>query len=213
MTESVVWIAVAIPFIILFSCLSDYCISRNVGRFWRMANVPINIDPNETELPKKTKRCTTAEEVEALPRIVYIANNDDRNNSILMNKNGTIVSSLKLLSEMNKNKIDTESLNTTIVTTEDVRTTVTKGDIDDGCTAVSLSLVPAMTNEDVESRNVADECCICLEKFECNESLTSLPRCQHIFHPNCVGSWILQRKKNVCPICKTEIFVDSDEHI
>ncbi|KAJ5076766.1 target of erk kinase mpk-1 [Anaeramoeba ignava] len=43
-------------------------------------------------------------------------------------------------------------------------------------------------------------CCICLEKFNEGDNITTLP-CFHIFHSSCIQTWLNMNK--VCPLCKT----------
>lgn len=47
-----------------------------------------------------------------------------------------------------------------------------------------------------------DQCCICLENYEANETLTELP-CRHFFHKKCITPWLMERDR-VCPICKRD---------
>jgi Ring finger domain len=174
---------IIIPVMIVFSCCIDWMMGRSVGRFWSPSPTP-----EETELAtttpkkKKSKRDTTEEEVNNLPKILFVGattadETNDKVASTPVNLVGTVIDSEAPLP----------------ASTTGSTTSTTPTDIENGTDNVAYH---------------ADECCICLEKFELNESLTSLPRCEHIFHPSCVGSWILERKKNVCPICKTQIFVD-----
>ncbi|KAI9136443.1 hypothetical protein BKA69DRAFT_1033596, partial [Paraphysoderma sedebokerense] len=48
--------------------------------------------------------------------------------------------------------------------------------------------------------NEPTNCCICLEDFEDEEELRVL-HCHHMFHTQCVDTWLLERK-NVCPVCR-----------
>jgi Ring finger domain len=57
---------------------------------------------------------------------------------------------------------------------------------------------------------LAIECCsICLEEFSDDEIVTALPRCCHLFHTTCIGQWILERKSNNCPLCKSLVIEKS----
>ncbi|CAI2376222.1 unnamed protein product [Moneuplotes crassus] len=49
-----------------------------------------------------------------------------------------------------------------------------------------------------------DECSICLEKFNENDQLISLP-CHdaHMFHPHCISDW--SKVSEACPICRVRI--------
>ena len=48
-----------------------------------------------------------------------------------------------------------------------------------------------------------EECGICFEKFQRGAEMMTLPKCDHSFHPDCVGTWL--RKSLICPLCKTNI--------
>lgn len=48
-----------------------------------------------------------------------------------------------------------------------------------------------------------DICPICLESYQLNEDISEL-KCQHIFHSNCINSWINMEKFN-CPTCNSII--------
>lgn len=51
------------------------------------------------------------------------------------------------------------------------------------------------------------ECSICLTEFGDSEKLKFLPNCAHVFHIDCIGTW-LQANLN-CPICRTNIIMSS----
>ncbi|XP_071712469.1 RING-H2 finger protein ATL56-like [Rutidosis leptorrhynchoides] len=50
------------------------------------------------------------------------------------------------------------------------------------------------------------ECVVCLEKFKTGERCKLLPNCNHIFHGECIDSWLI--KTGACPICRA--FVDME---
>ena len=54
------------------------------------------------------------------------------------------------------------------------------------------------------------ECSICIDDFELDEVLTLLPKCQHVFHKDCIKPWLLERQGR-CPLCKTSVLGDGDE--
>jgi len=49
----------------------------------------------------------------------------------------------------------------------------------------------------------APTCCICLDEYECGDTLTRMP-CRHDFHTDCIGPW-LERNRS-CPLCKQDVF-------
>lgn len=57
------------------------------------------------------------------------------------------------------------------------------------------------------------DCAICLEKIvpeaKCDEEKPRTLDCSHIFHRECIGSWLVQ--KHNCPLCRTAVKVDAPE--
>ena len=50
------------------------------------------------------------------------------------------------------------------------------------------------------------ECAICLEEFKRNDIIKEFYRCKHIFHKECLKSWL--KRSNVCPLCKHDLTED-----
>lgn len=50
------------------------------------------------------------------------------------------------------------------------------------------------------------ECAICLSEFEDDESLRLLPKCDHVFHSECIDAWLSGH--NTCPVCRANLAVD-----
>ncbi|EEF28817.1 E3 ubiquitin-protein ligase ATL31 [Ricinus communis] len=47
------------------------------------------------------------------------------------------------------------------------------------------------------------ECAICLSEFEDDETLRLLPKCNHVFHPECIDEWLTCRV--TCPVCRANL--------
>lgn len=60
----------------------------------------------------------------------------------------------------------------------------------------TLKTVPAPTSQ---------SCSICLTAFESRESATLLSPCDHLYHIDCIKSWLLDNK--TCPLCLQEIIL------
>lgn len=58
-----------------------------------------------------------------------------------------------------------------------------------------------------KSSSINTGCVICLEDFKDGDVCRALPECHHVFHKECVVSWLMQ--SNSCPICRafTAVFV------
>ncbi|CAL9105511.1 unnamed protein product [Musa textilis] len=47
------------------------------------------------------------------------------------------------------------------------------------------------------------ECAVCLSEFEDDEELRLLPRCSHVFHPDCIDAWLASHV--TCPVCRANL--------
>ncbi|GMH14656.1 hypothetical protein Nepgr_016497 [Nepenthes gracilis] len=52
------------------------------------------------------------------------------------------------------------------------------------------------------------ECAVCLSEFEDQETLRLLPKCNHIFHPDCINAWLAAHI--TCPLCRANVLSNSD---
>ena len=72
------------------------------------------------------------------------------------------------------------------------------------------------TAKELKVGNGAEECSVCLVEFEDSDTIKMLPKCQHVFHQNCIDTWLPSRM--TCPICRqkltsqdTVIDIDDDD--
>ncbi|XP_028771868.1 RING-H2 finger protein ATL11-like [Neltuma alba] len=47
------------------------------------------------------------------------------------------------------------------------------------------------------------ECAVCLNEFEDDETLRLIPRCSHVFHPDCIDLWLSSH--STCPLCRANL--------
>ncbi|KAJ8625048.1 hypothetical protein MRB53_033578 [Persea americana] len=52
------------------------------------------------------------------------------------------------------------------------------------------------------------ECAVCLCEFEDDETLRLLPKCSHVFHPDCIDMWLSSH--TTCPVCRADLVPGSD---
>ncbi|XVF59065.1 hypothetical protein PTKIN_Ptkin07bG0244700 [Pterospermum kingtungense] len=52
------------------------------------------------------------------------------------------------------------------------------------------------------------ECAVCLSEFEDDETLRLVPKCSHVFHPDCIDAWLAYH--DTCPVCRAKLTPDSD---
>jgi hypothetical protein len=68
---------------------------------------------------------------------------------------------------------------------------------------VRPSLAPTATGLPASALN-QPTCAICLDDFEHNESQVRELPCRHIFHPDCIDTFLL-RNSSLCPMCKQSV--------
>ncbi|OIW07128.1 hypothetical protein TanjilG_10101 [Lupinus angustifolius] len=47
------------------------------------------------------------------------------------------------------------------------------------------------------------ECAVCLDEFEDTETLRLIPKCDHVFHPQCIDEWF--ESHTTCPVCRANL--------
>ncbi|XP_025613169.1 RING-H2 finger protein ATL11-like [Arachis hypogaea] len=48
------------------------------------------------------------------------------------------------------------------------------------------------------------ECAVCLNEFNDDETLRLIPKCSHVFHPDCIDAWLANH--STCPVCRANLF-------
>ncbi|KAL8167046.1 hypothetical protein V2J09_008545 [Rumex salicifolius] len=82
-----------------------------------------------------------------------------------------------------------------------------RGKVPEGLSRAAVEAIPTYFYRDVKMhRSVGKgeiECAVCLSEFEDHEILRLLPKCSHVFHPDCVDPWLLSQA--TCPVCRTAL--------
>ncbi|CDY29071.1 hypothetical protein HID58_077649 [Brassica napus] len=68
--------------------------------------------------------------------------------------------------------------------------------------------LPGFMFGDKQKKNEEEEkicCSICLVDYEAEDAVTHLPRCNHLFHINCIEPWLLSGHLT-CPLCRSFVF-------
>ncbi|KAA8546754.1 hypothetical protein F0562_003183 [Nyssa sinensis] len=63
--------------------------------------------------------------------------------------------------------------------------------------------------KDIKIGEGALECAVCLSEFEGDENLRLLPKCDHVFHPECIDTWFASN--TTCPVCRADLTLISGE--
>ncbi|KAJ4962205.1 hypothetical protein NE237_022144 [Protea cynaroides] len=69
-----------------------------------------------------------------------------------------------------------------------------------------IATFPTFAYADVKGLKLgkgALECAVCLNEFEDEETLRLLPKCDHVFHPECIDAWL--SKRTTCPVCRANL--------
>ncbi|XP_076925486.1 E3 ubiquitin-protein ligase ATL6-like [Bidens hawaiensis] len=53
------------------------------------------------------------------------------------------------------------------------------------------------------------ECAVCLNEYEDEETLRLIPKCDHVFHPECIDAWF--ENHVTCPVCRADLVPDPAE--
>ncbi|KAL8166398.1 hypothetical protein V2J09_007897 [Rumex salicifolius] len=54
------------------------------------------------------------------------------------------------------------------------------------------------------------ECAVCLNEFEDDETLRLIPKCDHVFHPECIDAWLAAH--TTCPVCRANLVPGASVH-
>lgn len=75
-----------------------------------------------------------------------------------------------------------------------------------------LDTFPTFLYSDVKELKIGKgslECAVCLNEFEEDETLRLLPKCDHVFHAECIDSWL--DAHTTCPVCRADLVADPAE--
>ncbi|PON64443.1 Zinc finger transcription factor [Parasponia andersonii] len=81
-----------------------------------------------------------------------------------------------------------------------------------GLDAAVLATFPTLEYSAVKGLKIGKgtlECAVCLCEFEDDETLRLIPKCDHVFHPECIDTWL--ESHTTCPVCRANLVPGSDE--
>ncbi|CAL0305578.1 unnamed protein product [Lupinus luteus] len=55
------------------------------------------------------------------------------------------------------------------------------------------------------------ECAVCINEFQDDETLRLIPVCNHVFHPECIDSWLAHH--STCPVCRANLSSTNNKDI
>ncbi|KAL8545615.1 hypothetical protein ACS0TY_005662 [Phlomoides rotata] len=81
-----------------------------------------------------------------------------------------------------------------------------------GLDASVLETFPIFSYSEVKDHQIGKgelECAVCLNDFQENETLRLIPKCNHVFHPECIDAWL--ESHVTCPVCRANLAQIGDE--
>lgn len=69
-----------------------------------------------------------------------------------------------------------------------------------------LETFPTFGYSEVKDRKIGKgtlECAVCLNEFEEDDTLRLIPKCDHVFHPECIDAWLDSHV--TCPVCRANL--------
>jgi E3 ubiquitin-protein ligase ATL6/9/15/31/42/55 len=75
-----------------------------------------------------------------------------------------------------------------------------------GLDASVIDTFPILEYSEVKIHKIGKEvleCAVCLMEFEDTETLRLIPKCDHVFHPECIDEWLSSH--TTCPVCRANL--------
>ncbi|KAG8363787.1 hypothetical protein BUALT_Bualt19G0058700 [Buddleja alternifolia] len=75
-----------------------------------------------------------------------------------------------------------------------------------GLDASVIETFPTFSYSEVKDHKIGKgtlECAVCLNEFEEDETLRLIPKCDHVFHPECIDAWL--ESHVTCPVCRANL--------
>ncbi|KDP23544.1 hypothetical protein JCGZ_23377 [Jatropha curcas] len=81
-----------------------------------------------------------------------------------------------------------------------------------GLDASVIETFPTLVYSEVKGLKIGQsalECAVCLCEFEDDETLRLIPKCDHVFHPDCIDTWLASH--TTCPVCRANLTPQPDD--
>ncbi|CAA7035709.1 unnamed protein product [Microthlaspi erraticum] len=72
-----------------------------------------------------------------------------------------------------------------------------------GSKGLPRDLVDKIPKIKITPKNNKDSCSVCLQDFQLDETVRSLPHCHHMFHLPCIDNWLIRHGS--CPMCRRDL--------
>ncbi|KAL9259769.1 E3 ubiquitin-protein ligase ATL6-like protein [Drosera capensis] len=81
-----------------------------------------------------------------------------------------------------------------------------------GLDPMVLNSFPTFEYGTVKARKIGKgtlECAVCLTEFDDHEIIRMIPRCDHVFHTDCIDTWLAAH--TTCPVCRADLSTKGEE--
>lgn len=81
-----------------------------------------------------------------------------------------------------------------------------------GLEASVIETFPTFSYVEVKEHKIGKgtlECAVCLNEFEDDETIRLIPKCDHVFHPECIDAWL--ESHVTCPVCRADLTPQPDD--
>ncbi|KAI6692482.1 hypothetical protein NL676_020192 [Syzygium grande] len=75
-----------------------------------------------------------------------------------------------------------------------------------GLNPAVIKTFPTVIYSAVKGHKISEaslECAVCLSNFKDDETLRLIPKCNHVFHPDCIDKWLASH--TTCPVCRANL--------
>ncbi|XP_030466974.1 putative RING-H2 finger protein ATL37 [Syzygium oleosum] len=75
-----------------------------------------------------------------------------------------------------------------------------------GLNPAVIKTFPTVIYSAVKGHKISEaslECAVCLNYFEDDDTLRLIPKCNHVFHLDCIGKWLASH--TTCPVCRANL--------
>lgn len=89
-----------------------------------------------------------------------------------------------------------------------------RGNVQRGLDPEVIEMFPTLVYSTVKGLKIgksALECAVCLNEFEDDETLRLIPKCDHVFHPDCIDAWLAAH--TTCPVCRANLVPQPGESL
>ncbi|KAI8026065.1 E3 ubiquitin-protein ligase ATL6 [Camellia lanceoleosa] len=89
-----------------------------------------------------------------------------------------------------------------------------RGPASRGLDPAVIEMFPTFAYSVVKNQKIgksALECAVCLNEFQDDETLRLIPKCDHVFHPECIDAWLTSHV--TCPVCRADLVPQPGESL